>query len=553
MCGAKIYVQSASILYKRALKAGPRNGDQTNPSPMVPRLALRDLSDGVDGHVNLVGRGKPAGGEAHDALALGAERAVHERGAVGAGARRDVPAVHEGVRDLGGVQARDVQRHDARARARLAQLQRRPVAVDGDAGHVCHALVQAPRHGELMLPHGRHAAVLGNKAQAGGQARKPVAVERAGLKARGPPERLLLVKAMDARAAHVPRGHVHARHHGGAARALRPHERLVARETHDVQALLGHVDGDETRRLGRVHHAQGPGRVGNARNRRHVNDVSRDVGGRRHHDGTRARRHEPGELVHVQAPQRVAPRVGHGDAALGGKAVERPQHRVVLEHRGDHAVAGAHDAVDDAVERLGRVGGKRHVVRARTAEKARHALAALVDHARRAHGARARAAPSVAERAHRPHDGVDDRLRLAHRRRGVVQVDHGILQAWNRCPPRSSETRGLSPCLTSVPLSHLTNSSISMTSAPSTATPASVRAETSASRSCGAAFQASPQPALICPGTGIMRPGSPACPHSSSHAMAAAVVGNVSTSAGLRTRGMPTASRRPRRPRASRR
>ncbi|WP_419040593.1 hypothetical protein [Parolsenella catena] len=39
-------------------------------------------------------------------------------------------------------------------RARLAQLQRRPVAVDGDAGHICHALVQAPRHGELMLPHG---------------------------------------------------------------------------------------------------------------------------------------------------------------------------------------------------------------------------------------------------------------------------------------------------------------------------------------------------------------------------------------------------------------
>ncbi len=80
------------------------------------------------------------------------------------------------------------------------------------------------------------------------------------------------------------------------------------------------------------------------------------------------------------------------------------------------------------------------------------------------------------------------------------------------------------------------NSSSSTTAQPSTGTPSAASAAASSSCASGAAFHASPQPAATSPGTGIMRPGSPRRRQHSSHDIAAAVVGNVTTRDGTRTR-----------------
>ena len=114
----------------------------------------------------------------------------------------------------------------------------------------------------------------------------------------------------------------------------------------------------------------------------------------------------------------------NGHTPLRCQAVERTQHGVVLEHRRDHAVAGAHHATDGGVERRRRVGRKAHMISPRAAQQARELGTATVNRTSGIEGTRRGAAPGIAERAHRLRHGIDDRLRLVHGRRRVIQVDH---------------------------------------------------------------------------------------------------------------------------------
>ena len=164
--------------------------------------------------------------------------------------------------------------------------------------------------------------------------------------------------------------------------------------------------------------------MGYGRHARNVDRVAGHIGGVRHHHSTRARRDQPLELVVVEHAARIATRMLNRHALLCRQAVERTQHRVVLEHRRDHAVAGAHHPVDGGVERRRRVGRKTHMVRPRATQKARELGTATVNRTSGIEGTRRGAAPGIAERAHRLRHGIDDRLRLVHGRRRVIQVDH---------------------------------------------------------------------------------------------------------------------------------
>lgn len=74
-------------------------------------------------------------------------------------------------------------------------------------------------------------------------------------------------------------------------------------------------------------------------------------------------------------------------------------------------------------------------------------------------------------------------------------------------------------------------------------TPSASSAAASSSRASGAVFHARPQPAATSPGTGIIRPPRPRRWQHSSHDIAAAVVGNVTTRDGTRTRAIATPAR----------
>ncbi len=155
-----------------------------------------------------------------------------------------------------------------------------------------------------------------------------------------------------------------------------------------------------------------------------INGVAGHIGGVRHHHGTRARRHQPLELVVVERAVRVAARMLNGHAPLYRQAVERTQHGVVLEHRYDHAVAGTHHAVNRRVERRRRIGRKTNMVRPRAAQQARKLGTASMNRTSGIEGTRRGPAPGIAERTHRLRHGIDHRLRLMHGRRRVIQVDH---------------------------------------------------------------------------------------------------------------------------------
>ena len=72
----------------------------------------------------------------------------------------------------------------------------------------------------------------------------------------------------------------------------------------------------------------------------------------------------------------------NGHAPLSRKTIERTQHGVVLEHRRDHAVVGAHHTIDSRVERRRRVRRKAHMIGPRASQQARELGTAAMDGAR---------------------------------------------------------------------------------------------------------------------------------------------------------------------------
>ena len=229
---------------------------------------------------------------------------------------------------------------------------------------------------------------------------------------------------MHARAAHGPRSHVNALHHGQAAGPLRTHKPLVTGKAHDVEPHGIHVNLRRAGRLRSIDDHQRAGRMRDGSHARNVDRVAGHIGGVRHHHSTRTGRDKPLELVVVEHAVGITARMLNRHTLLCRQAVERTQYGVVLEHRCDHTVAGAHHAIDDGVERRGGVGRKTNMVSTRAAQQARKLGAAAVDGTCRIERTRGGTAPSIAERAHRLRHGIDDRLRLVHGRRRVIQVDH---------------------------------------------------------------------------------------------------------------------------------
>ena len=276
----------------------------------------------------------------------------------------------------------------------------------------------------------------------------------------------------------------------------------MAGKAHDVEPHGLHVDLRRAGRLRGVYNHERAHRMSHGRHARNVNGIASHVRGMRHHDSTRARRHQALKLVIVEYAVRIAVGMFNSHAPLRRQAIERTQHGVVLEHRRDHAVTGTHHTVDGGVECRRGVRRKAHMVGPRATQQARELGTTAVDGARGIECTRCGTAPGIAERTHRLRHGIDHRLRLMHGRRRVIQVDHR------------------------------TTSHMSITVKPSVGTSAAASSPRSKPSSAGKAFQARPQPAATSPGTGIVRPGRPRSTQRLSHPIAAAVVGNVITSAG---------------------
>ena len=127
----------------------------------------------------------------------------------------------------------------------------------------------------------------------------------------------------------------------------------MASKAHHVEPHGLHIDMRRAGRLRGIDDHKRAGRMGHGSHACNVDRVAGHIGGVRRHHGTRTGRDQPLELIVVERAVRVAARMLNGHAPLCRQAVKRSQHGVVLEHRRDHAVAGAHHAADGGVERRG--------------------------------------------------------------------------------------------------------------------------------------------------------------------------------------------------------
>jgi hypothetical protein len=85
------------------------------------------------------------------------------------------------------------------------------------------------------------------------------------------------------------------------------------------------------------------------------------------------------DLVRIDTPLGAAGDEHALHAVIPRQVVERPDHGVVLDDRGDHVIAFAHETQDQNVEGLGRVAGETEAVGARAAEEAGQLVTRVLD------------------------------------------------------------------------------------------------------------------------------------------------------------------------------
>ena len=399
-----------------------------------------------------------------------------------AGAGGDAVVGVQRVRHLGGVPVPEVQRHDG------SPAGQGKVAVDRDVVDVPDLLVEPLHQGVLRLFHRLYALrqqVVRRRVQPG----DTVAVQRAGLQTGGVVLRLLPVEGVDAAAAPQQGADVHAGTDAQPAGTLRPHEPLVAGEAQYVHPQRGHVDRDRARRLGGVQNQQCAVGMGDLRDARYVQHISRQVGGMGAHHGSGVGAEQRRKVLAADAPLPVGPDEGQSHA-LRLQRIQGAQDGVVLQIGGDGVIRRGEKTLYGDIQRHGGVGGEHHLLRAGTAQQLRQLPPCLEHRAGRLHGRTVGAPCGVARRQ----NGLRHRLR--HLRR-LVQRGGGVIQ-----------------------IDELFHQYISNTKQPPWAIPASSSAAQRASRSSGSAFHARPHPAVIWEGMGIIRPGSPASWNSASAAMA---------------------------------
>ena len=145
----------------------------------------------------------------------------------------------------------------------------------------------------------------------------------------------------------------------------------------------------------------------------------------RHHDKAGIGAEKFFELLIPQPPGVVHLHKTHFCPLLP-QAIERPQHRVVLADRCDNMVAGADEAAERCIERLGHVGRESNAVRAFRMEKCCKCLTGMVDDTGRVKGRLMRPAARIARMFQCIQHSLAHAGQLLQGGGGVVEVDHGL-------------------------------------------------------------------------------------------------------------------------------
>ena len=236
---------------------------------------------------------------------------------------------------------------------------------------------------------------------------------------------MCFVETVDTAATHHKGGHGQPGADIQPAGPLRTQQRLVSGEAENIHPQRLHVDGPCARSLGRVHDQRKTVLFCKSGDERKVRKIACDVGSVRHHDKAGIGAEKFFELLIPQPPGVVHLHETHF-CPLFPQAIERPQHRVVLADRRDDMVAGADEAAERCIERLGHVGRESNAVRAFRMEKCCKCLTGMVDDTGRVKGRLMRPAARIARMFQCIQHSLAHAGRLLQGGSGVVEVDHGL-------------------------------------------------------------------------------------------------------------------------------
>ena len=217
--------------------------------------------------------------------------------------------------------------------------------------------------------------------------RQAMTVQGSGLQAGGIGGGLIPVEGVNAAAAPQQGPDLHPRADAQAAGALGAQQALVARKAHHVRPQGRHVQGDGPRRLGGVQDQQGPMGMGQGGDAGDIRHIAGDVGGVGTHHGPGVGPEQPLQGVIVQAAVSVRRKEAQAHA-LPLQGVQGPQHRVVLQVRGDGVVLRGQQAADGHIQGHGGVGGEGHMVRPGTAQQPGRQAPGIVHRPGGGHGRR---------------------------------------------------------------------------------------------------------------------------------------------------------------------
>ena len=253
-----------------------------------------------------------------------------------------------------------------------------------------------------------------------------MAVEGSRLQAGGPLLRLGLQKALNPGASHQQGAHLHPLPDTQSPGALGTQQALVAGETHHVDTLGIHVNGEGPRRLGGVQDEQQIVFPGKAPHPLQIRHVSRQVGsvGADHRPGIGPQKSL--QCAIIQLPTAVRREKIQPHPPLP-QAVQGAENGVVLPVRGDHMVPRPQQAADGNVQRRGGVGREGHMVRPAAAKPPGQTPADAEHRPSGGEGVLMGSPAAVSVGGH----GLRHRLRhaggLGTGGGGVIQIDHGLI------------------------------------------------------------------------------------------------------------------------------
>ncbi len=233
-------------------------------------------------------------------------------------------------------------------------------------------------------------------------------------------------KALHAAASRFERTDGKARPDIKAARTLRSQKALVTGEAEHVDLHRLYVDRKNPRRLGCVHDEEQTSLMRHPAHACEIDEIAGEIRRVSADDRLRFRPDQPGNRVqirHAFLPFPLKTDKGKMHSLILHR-IKRTQHGIVLQHGGDHVIAGIQKAPDRGIQALRRVrceGNPRRVFRM---EELRQQTPAAVDRPGCRKRSAAGAAACISKLAERLRHRPDDGFRLSQRRGRAVKINH---------------------------------------------------------------------------------------------------------------------------------